>query len=486
MAGERPRSATPGDPAWLLANACLLVAVALLLRFPLSQIGDAASINYNEGWNAYRQMQATTGVPLYGARPHLSVTNYPPLSFHVIGLLARFGLGVNLTGRLVALGSVLALAALAVMISRALDLPWRPAIFAGALFVAFLALLTSERVVANDPDLLGLALSAAGVLTYLRPPAGRGSLAESAALFALSLFTKHNLIGLPIAVGLHLIARRNWADLLVWCATGLTAATALLALTLALDGPFFLVHLLQPRAFRPHAVPAFILYYGLGFLPPLCLSLLWASRQVLASSRGLIVLALASTHLTALAFAFGDGVSFNVFFDALLVVSIAATASAFDRLRPGRDLALLACLLPVILFGYARLGDEAGEHRLRAEFDQHLPAIEVLLRTTTRPVICEDLLLCYQAGKPDAYDAYDVADQIRVGRLDAHAIAARVARREFGVIEIGTPDEREPVIDAPRQRFDAAFMHALTSNYYPTLTTAGYTILEPDPRATPP
>ncbi|MBZ5606437.1 MAG: hypothetical protein LAO79_29455 [Acidobacteriia bacterium] len=54
--------------------------------FPVARSFAYFNINFNEGWNAHRHAAAEAGQPLYGAPPKYTVTNYPPLSFHLIVL----------------------------------------------------------------------------------------------------------------------------------------------------------------------------------------------------------------------------------------------------------------------------------------------------------------------------------------------------------------------------------------------------------------
>ena len=81
---------------WLAALFCLIVVAALLLWLPLVRSGALVEVNYNEGWNFYRQRIAGGGTPLYGAPPDFVNTNYPPFSFHFIGWLGKLA-GVNLS-----------------------------------------------------------------------------------------------------------------------------------------------------------------------------------------------------------------------------------------------------------------------------------------------------------------------------------------------------------------------------------------------------
>src|ERR1700733_10697646 len=74
---------------WLAVLAILGVLTLAALWYPIQRISQSADINYNEGWNTYRADIAARGEPLYSQPPRFTVTNYPPLSFHILGFLGK-------------------------------------------------------------------------------------------------------------------------------------------------------------------------------------------------------------------------------------------------------------------------------------------------------------------------------------------------------------------------------------------------------------
>lgn len=466
---------------WIAASLVLLVVLALILRFPIERMRGLASVSYNEGWNAYREAQAAAGQPLYAAPPGLSVTNYPPVWFHVIGAAQHLGLDVNHAGRLVSLASVLLLGLMAGEISRCLRLSWPAAAFAALFFVAALILYSSDRIGMNDPQLFGMVFAAAGLLAYLRAPGKASWLLLSAACFTVGVFTKNNLIAFPLAVLLHLLLRRQNKGMAVWCLTGIVLAVLLFAVTLWWDGRFFLRHLLQPRAMVPGMALSTLVTYCAKFAAPLVLAILWVRRQKLQSPGGLIALTFGLTHLVAFGFASGDGVARNIFFEALFITSIAASAAVQDRGATGLVLCgwLVLAVSPVLIY-------TTGTLRHDAHLSGLLPKRQADFRTMTSriaaehgPVLCEDLLLCFEAHKPSGFDAYYVHDQILAGRIDEADILSMIQRREFHIIGIGSAEKSLPVTPLERWRFTAAFMRTLIDAYRPVFTGSGYTLLVP-------
>jgi hypothetical protein len=77
---------------------------------PFCDVAPLANARYriffNEGWNACHASSASAGIPLYLAKPAYTAVNYPPLSFHLVGALSHLTGDVNLTGRWLALLSL--------------------------------------------------------------------------------------------------------------------------------------------------------------------------------------------------------------------------------------------------------------------------------------------------------------------------------------------------------------------------------------------
>lgn len=100
-------------------------------------------------------------------------------------------------------------------------------VYCGLYWVIGLEVWTPDRIGVNDPQLLGMALQALGLLAFLaRTPDQIGRpgglvrnvtyLIASVALFSLSLFVKYNLLALPVELTLSLMLYRCWRELAVW------------------------------------------------------------------------------------------------------------------------------------------------------------------------------------------------------------------------------------------------------------------------------
>jgi hypothetical protein len=139
----------------------------------------------------------------------------------------------------------------------------------------------------------------------------------------------------------------------------------------------------------------------------------------------------------------------------------------------------LLCLLPM-LFPLSQLpGDMGKEHKEWRTLPRHqadFAAAAALLRHTPGPVVCENLLLCVEAGKPSAFDAYHVQDQIAQGHMSDQDFAAMAAQQHFGAIEFGDIDMAMP---ERSKRFSPAFRQAVQAHYRIALNTREMVIWVP-------
>jgi hypothetical protein len=135
----------------------------------------------------------------------------------------------------------------------------------------------------------------------------------------------------------------------------------------------------------------------------------------------------------------------------------------------------VALLFPLSLLP-SSLAANLNEWRQLPQLQAQAASGVALLASMPGPALCENLLMCAQAGKPSAFNPYYVLDQIRLNRIDAREITAMAAAQRFGAVEIGDTDLPEPV---HRIRFTPAFLQALCQNYRIALRTPAFTIWVP-------
>ena len=465
---------------WTAASLLMALCAVAVAWFPLFNIASLPSVNYNEGWNAYRQWMTVEHQPLYGSATSLWTTNYPFLSFHIIGLLAGAKGHMVVTGRIVCFAALVATAGVSGAIMRGVTDDGAAGLYAGLWLFAALGAFNGAGRACDDPEMLGTAIACFGIFAYLRG-AGRGLwYGVSAIAFAVSLFTKHDLIGFALSAGLHLLITRNWRGLAVFMAAGVLASGVLLALSLQFDGRYFFADLVQPRAYGWRNLRAETLHYLLHFAVALVIGLvvLWRCRAV--PGRGFFIILLVTTNIIAIGFSGGDGVAANIFYPAL-IADLLACVTALYWLRAGRyfKAALIAVTLSgAVMAPFQIENDIAAQARLPGATAAARQAI-ALLAAAKGPAICEDLALCYEAGKPMDYDPYYVSDQIRIGRLPESRVLAMLTARHYGAIQMDGAVTGVPRVEWRNARFSKAFLRVLAKTYRPVLVTRYDTVFVP-------
>ncbi len=303
-----------GEPlrdTWLSAAVIFLMMVTMLalFQFPVKRIFANVEVNYNEGWNAYRANMVAKGIRLYGEPPQGfgTATAYPPISFHLISWLGSTNTFV-VAGRLVSLLSLIAAGLFIGLIVRKAGGSKVAAIFSFLLYELGIVLLRADRVGMYDPQLLGEALSIAGLYFYVRDPDSKRLLCISALFFCLGGFTKHNLLALPVAVAIDLVFR-SWKAFATWAAAMVVSAGLLTAATMLVDGRYFFAHLLGGGGGRTYS---FMMawsqfhHYVERFQFLLVVATTWSIRSF--RSRTVLVAAFVLSHGLAFLLAGGYGV----------------------------------------------------------------------------------------------------------------------------------------------------------------------------------
>ena len=496
---ERPTSVPKPRVAYVsmeyLIVAAMAIVTAALFWYPLARINVAPEVNYNEGWNSYKQAMAAAHQPFYVERPgHFTGgTGYPPVSFHLVAWLAPHQ-SYTLTGRWVSLLALLASGIFIALTVRRSGGSARISTFSGLLYIIGISLLLPDRLGMNDPQLLGEALCSAGLLAYVWKPEKRSLLWLSAVLFCLAGFTKQNLVAFPIAVGIDLLirSRKNFA---VWSAAMIASAGILATIVTAVDGKHFIEHLLLVRAysyrfawhdmFRP---------YMATFQGPVLLAAV--ASLCIFPRRLLFVLAFGITHVVAFFLSGADGVDLNMWFNAVasvaLVSGVALTelAAVTDLSPAGASTNKLSVAVAAALFVtlLIQVPGQLQGNREQRDFlkirESDFRTAAQFVRTQPGPALCESLLLCYAAGKSYEYDPLFVRDQVLIGRLQQVEIDTLLRNRYFQSIQIMiTPWEAkhpDQLKAGDRLHFSRAFMETLLSHYHVAMHTSQMMLFTPN------
>lgn len=403
---------------WGAAAVLALVSLALLTRDILA-IPAHVPLDPNEGWNAAHALAAMAGHGLYPSPQALMVNNYPPLSFYLIGALARHGGDAIVIGRWISLAAYLAVASAIAAVLRRMECNAR-AIFSGTLFFAALLLITSDYVGMDDPQLLGHAVQLIALLLLLRE-----RVMIAAALFAASLFIKHNLLALPLAAGLWLLLqdRRAGLHFLLW---GLAFALSGLVLFQLAFGTSLLAQLASPRLSSLANAGSAAMHLWWAPLPAIAMAGFWPDRHSLFCSlyAGLAL-------LLGLAFAAGDGVDTNAFFDLGIALSLALGPAA----ERGRWPVLAAAsAVPLLIFLAVTFQD--NNFFFTRAFAQSTARDIAFLKSRGGPALCDQLSLCLWAGKGAEVDVFNVGEAIKAGARNPAPLVRMITTHHFATLQL--------------------------------------------------
>jgi hypothetical protein len=441
--------------AWLLTAATAVCGLSFV-RTALILVRQVP-LNWNEGWNAYHAADIVAGRPLYpDPATTFFFTNYPPLSFYVIAPIGRLLGDHMLAGRLVAFVSLLAWLALLVAVARRLRCGWTSAVFGALVLAGGLFVFSDFYVGVNDPQMLGHALQALGLVLVLSTPRTTASLVGCAVLFTAGVFVKNNLIALPLATvaWLWFDDRPSAGRLIVFGAAAGIVATVF---CVGVFGPQIAAHVFSPRGWVLSKAASMGGQWLLRMALPLVV-VAWLAASAGGDRAARFVAAYAATAiLTGIALAAGEGVYWNTMFEAECALALAA-AIAVDR-APGRLPVVAAFLLAPAL----ALAMNATIHWLSPRFwfdprwsEASTAAADIdFVRRHNGAALCEDMALCYWAGKPNEVDFFNTHERLRREPRRVDPLIRRLNDREFGVAQVQDDD----------RNLGPQFMEALRRNY---------------------
>jgi Dolichyl-phosphate-mannose-protein mannosyltransferase len=484
-----PAEETPGLP-WTLTWCFLAVLFLSLVWYPASKLSAHYSFGSNEGFNTTFEATAAAGGKIYGNPPVYLYANYPPVSFHLIAWLAAVTHDLNLTGRWISFFAYFAIGGLIALTVERLGRSWRFAAYAGLCWLIWMPAFDVGRVGLNDPHLLGVALSLTGLYCFVRDPESTRWLCISAVVFAVSLFTKQSLISFPAAVAIQLLLTSR-KRLAIWLGTAAVACVILLLLTLAVDGKYFLDHLMLPRAYYVSdiwsSLGSYLYFVQVAFV----VAVIWALRVKSIAYNGFLLWGFPIAHAVGAFYCGGAGAGVNHLFDAMILTAIIVglvlpgLPKAIEGTRFPSAALTFMLIVPFFLTSIVvlarRLPADLGHNpNETAQAEAEFTGVSDFLRSRPGPALCESLLLCLAADKPVTYDPF-VADQlIRTGKIPQEQVVQLIASRQFAVIQIDW-NANEPMQPSPRTRFSGPVMRALFSGYQLALRSGRYAVFTPRP-----
>ena len=429
----------------------LALTTALLLIAPVWRATLRFGTNYNEGWNAVLAARWMSGEPLYPAFDALSANNYPPLSFYAAGWLGRWLGDALFAGRLLAFIGLFASAVAVAAVVRRLSGGARAGLASGLLLLGYNAALYPGYVGIDDPQWLGHGIMLLGLLAFFASEQRGWLFLLAASLMLAAGFVKHLLLPIPLAATLWLALHRREA-LALW----LVACAALLASALALcfaayGADFFEGVFRDPRGWswdRAHSRG------GEWFKTALPLLLLGALALPSAWRRAegrLVVYYAAVSAALAISVLGGAGTGMTAIFDLEIALCL-IIGLAIGRLdEDGRSAPVeggfvmgprtgnaawwillltlgLSLLLPLRLL-------EARELWRGSERAREAGEVIALLAKQPGPVACEDLSLCYWAGKGFEIDFFLVGQKLEQGLIDPGVVTERLRTGYYAAIQ---------------------------------------------------
>lgn len=462
---------------WAALAIFAIVTAAFYIQ-PLTAIFDRIPLNYNEGWNAYHAAAAVGGAVLYPPPDALVTNNYPPLSFYVVGWLGRIAADNIVTGRFVALASLLVVAANTGLIARAAGATSIASIFSALLLLAYAGAHFPNYVAMNDPQWLAQALATGGLVVFMRRRR-RSGVATLAApiLMAAAIFTKQNTIALPLAV-LIWSAFYDRDELRRWLIIGVATSVFFFGLCYLRFGVDFFIDVLAPRPYSAARILSSSHKYVGPLLLPMAAGIWLVAIEWRHPPARLLLLWAGFGIVAAMAFFGGTGVNRNVLFGPCIALC-AAAGLLVSRLRArganpiAVSIAVMLAVLPVLTSVQRRVGDTLAflEHRSgeRAAGETDI----ALLARVAGPVACEMSALCYWAGKNFEIDFFNTAQKILMGVIRPSAMAKPFEEQRYAAVVLTT---NAPVAERP----PATVMAQIYAKYRPMRISAnGWTILVP-------
>jgi len=156
----------------------------MLTASNLLSIGFLFEHNYNEGWNVYNAQRIIDHELVYDDH-YWRVNNYPVGSFLIVAGINLLTHDLLLSGRIVALVSLVTITALAAVVTRSFGGDRTDAIFGGACALGFCYLVAPAWIMVDDPQTLGEAVMLGGFATYISRSPDRLSLSLAALLVGL-------------------------------------------------------------------------------------------------------------------------------------------------------------------------------------------------------------------------------------------------------------------------------------------------------------
>jgi 4-amino-4-deoxy-L-arabinose transferase-like glycosyltransferase len=459
----------PKSPLFTLSLILLGLTCLILLYPPILQAFYKVPTAYNEGWNATHALAAMAGDNIYHYPDKYLINNYPPLSFYISGVAGKLFGDYIFPARALSVVSLFSIAILIFTITRSLTKQTKPALFSALLFCALMAANYGIYVGINDPQLMANAFSCAALAAFILLPTQKKTLLLVALLCLASGLIKHNLINVPIAISLFIFFRHRHF-FIYWVTLCSILLGLSLAIILALYGGYFFDSFISERSFSFYRMFARSKLYLSGLSVPLA----FFAATLLLSSQNKFNLLLRSYFFTSLItgifFSGGAGVYFNIVFDVCIALSIlcAINLHQLSHLLPSnrikRDMSLSLAALALAISAFLTLPLQAINsldliNTLKSK-EQTTADDIAFLSEKGSPAICETMSLCYWAGIPVEYDAFNIGQAMLKNETLEMEILEKINSKHYSVIQLLISNGHWN-----KERFSESFIAAVYKNY---------------------
>ena len=433
---------------WLIAVQVPLLAIGSL--FALTHIFTRVSRDYGEGWAAYwARVAVDTPNQLYSLSHGMVSNNYPPAYFLLTGYFGRIFGDPLIVGRIVATGGLVATAGLCGAAVWRLGRSARWATMAGLLVLGYAVFPFSNFFGVSNPQWLAEALIVLAILPLLGERVTFGALLLSAAALSSALMIKHNVLAWPIAVTVWL-ALRDRVAMFRWLASGVAIGIVATATFYIVFGPTVFGAILGYHRTIDLAGGRDGLVDTLVFSPLLIAA--WAGWRAYGRDPRWRLLGLYTAIATMMGLVehLGAGVIDNAHFEAI-VAAITLGCASLGRVRGGRsdppiggkvvDRLNLLMLLPLLLSWPVTVRNSLRAAAREPAVERSYAALLADVRRAHGPVLCEDLALCFWAGKPMTLDFFSYGQMLRTG-ADPAPLEAMIAARAPAIIVLTLRPQR--------------------------------------------
>jgi hypothetical protein len=467
--------------AFLLAG---LWAASLLARHGLAALTFPYPLNYGEGPlldQAARLAGLRNIYPADLSRPPYVISNYPPLYVLFQAPFVSFFGPEFWYGRAISLLSTLASAALISALINALYRDRIAALAGGLTFLGVPFVLHWSSL--GRVDMLGLALSLAGLCVVVRQPRGSGGLILAALLLVAAIYTRQTLaLAAPLAAFVYLLAEgRRRRALALSVLVGGTSLLLLGTLT-ALTGGGFFFHTITSNVndwrwdqltFYLSSAQALMPLLLLGGLAFLVLGL--RSRPSSWWALGAYFLAASATAL--LVGKIGSDVNYLLELSAALSLAAGALLARYAD-RPGvRSALLLALALQVVLMVQGSQSFYANLQGYAISQREGIERLDRIVKRSERPVLADEYAgLVPLNGKRIYLQPFEMTQLAREGKWDQRLLLAAIASQRFSAILVWEPPYFPGLED---ERWTPGMLRAIREHYEPAETRADTVVYRP-------